>query len=527
MFSKVRMMLKTRGLLEESFDRGRPRRDLSNGLPLDLLRARLKGRPSRTLVRVVSHRVLTVLHLSLYFRGEEVYLPVEDLLLGGGLLLALHDASLDRLEVGRVAALCRAEKSLLLRGDEMRFRDFLHGGLNAESRLAMVERVMNSKKEKYLFRNDSVRGRRRGRILRARPFVGRNSTERGRNRPRTSFSSTKTVENHHNGRVGRQNQRPGRPRAPSQGGEEDAADAVKALLSLKADFVALVTKEVSTQGDLVRSLKANKDSDPQRVEDAVQRLLDLKARLPQEPSKKKKKKAPSAEQTNPSGQPSKSALKKAAKAAKKAEAKASKQGGNNNSNNVDAKNAPTPSSVAPRRRIAPIVARMVGHDQTTFGGDRLTISSTGQVVQGDKTIAKFLCRISPNCGLYENRATWDAREVAEIDSVLDDCVCRSPEELEAWLAKRTFLAADRLSLADIYAFSGLDESTSTPNVGRWRKLMKSTLSKFTGKTPEQEAEANFKGSVKPLEDAKVGKVVTRFPPEPSGFLHIGHVRRYF
>ncbi|CAH0551913.1 unnamed protein product [Brassicogethes aeneus] len=123
--------------------------------------------------------------------------------------------------------------------------------------------------------------------------------------------------------------------------------------------------------------------------------------------------------------------------------------------------------------------------------------------------------------------------------------------LNASLGPVTYLANDKLSIADFAVFATLhfnpkwqqmlkDKSAPT-NVQRWYIFMssqnfiqnvlkslpddvKSTLSATNEKSSNGPKTRAKEGKFVDLPGAEMGKVVVRFPPEASGYLHIGHAK---
>ncbi|CAN9506862.1 unnamed protein product [Ophioblennius macclurei] len=178
---------------------------------------------------------------------------------------------------------------------------------------------------------------------------------------------------------------------------------------------------------------------------------------------------------------------------------------------------------------------------------RLHISDSMQFNDAN-SICRYLARMAPTLGLYGA----NLMEQTEVDHWLEfsaQRLCEQPSleaslaELDKVLSLRTFLVGHGLTLADLSVWamlkehhglwSGLDQSF--PHVGRWFSFLSSqvpftavgskyltkkvTLSKFSLEEKKQDV-----GKFVDLPGAEMGKVVVRFPPEASGYLHIGHAK---
>ncbi|XP_077096243.1 bifunctional glutamate/proline--tRNA ligase [Siphateles boraxobius] len=182
-----------------------------------------------------------------------------------------------------------------------------------------------------------------------------------------------------------------------------------------------------------------------------------------------------------------------------------------------------------------------GKDTTLRVSDEVQFSDVN-------SITRYLARVAPALGLYGS----NMMEQTEVDHWLEFSARRlvgqsdlssALADLDKALALRTFLVGHGVTLADLCiwaALKGNGESqvkpSSYPHMCRWFSFLGSQVpfssvgSKWASKianskaTPVEKEKKQDLGKFVELPGAEMGKVIVRFPPEASGYLHIGHAK---
>ncbi|XP_077376307.1 bifunctional glutamate/proline--tRNA ligase isoform X2 [Festucalex cinctus] len=182
------------------------------------------------------------------------------------------------------------------------------------------------------------------------------------------------------------------------------------------------------------------------------------------------------------------------------------------------------------------------------GKDTLLHVSDGIQFNDANSISRYLARVAPALGLYGS----NLMEQTEVDHWLEFSarrLCGQPDlsaslaELDKALSLRTFLVGHALTLADMSVWAALKSHSAWPtkdktfsHVSRWFFFLSSQVpftaldNKYTSKKAPTRSNSVVKenkadlGKFVDLPGAEMGKVVVRFPPEASGYLHIGHAK---
>uniref|UniRef100_A0A493TWB5 Bifunctional glutamate/proline--tRNA ligase n=1 Tax=Anas platyrhynchos platyrhynchos TaxID=8840 RepID=A0A493TWB5_ANAPP len=238
----------------------------------------------------------------------------------------------------------------------------------------------------------------------------------------------------------------------------------------------------------------------------------------------------------------------------------------------DVTRVPAPPSWR-RRRPAPVPRRMAALSLTVAAGSAplgalLTVEHVKNdikisVEEGKETIlrvsenvsftdvnsiARYLARVASSAGLYGSNLL----EHTEVDHWLEFSATKlstasqflsAVQELNHCLSLRTYLVGNSLSLADLCVWAVLKDNNiwqeqlqkneAPIHVKRWygflevQQTFQSVGAKWVSSTPKIKMATEKKadvGKFVELPGAEMGKVIVRFPPEASGYLHIGHAK---
>uniref|UniRef100_A0A8C3HG23 Bifunctional glutamate/proline--tRNA ligase n=1 Tax=Chrysemys picta bellii TaxID=8478 RepID=A0A8C3HG23_CHRPI len=145
------------------------------------------------------------------------------------------------------------------------------------------------------------------------------------------------------------------------------------------------------------------------------------------------------------------------------------------------------------------------------------------------SIVRYLARVATSAGLYGSNLL----EHTEIDHWLEFSATKLSTgaqfgsallELNHCLSLRTYLVGNSLSLADLCVWAVLKginytvQNKAPVHMKRWYGFLEAQCA-FQSVEKKQDV-----GKFVELPGAEMGKVIVRFPPEASGYLHIGHAK---
>uniref|UniRef100_A0A670I103 Bifunctional glutamate/proline--tRNA ligase n=1 Tax=Podarcis muralis TaxID=64176 RepID=A0A670I103_PODMU len=166
------------------------------------------------------------------------------------------------------------------------------------------------------------------------------------------------------------------------------------------------------------------------------------------------------------------------------------------------------------------------------------------------SIARYLARIATSAGLYGSNLL----EHTEVDHWMEFSTTKlssstsfasAVQELNNCLSLRTYLVGNSLSLADFSVWATLKGNSAGQelllhgkapvHVKRWYNFLETqhvfqsvgsrwTVGAAIPKTKMVTEKKQDVGKFVELPGAEMGKVIVRFPPEASGYLHIGHAK---
>ncbi|ETE66668.1 Bifunctional aminoacyl-tRNA synthetase [Ophiophagus hannah] len=184
-----------------------------------------------------------------------------------------------------------------------------------------------------------------------------------------------------------------------------------------------------------------------------------------------------------------------------------------------------------------------GKETILWISDQVTFTDVNSIV-------RYLARIATSAGLYGSNLL----EHTEIDHWMEFSTTKlstptefalAIQELNNSLSLRTYLVGNCLSLADFSVWAALKgnniwqeqlpQNNGPVHVKRWYKFLEaqnsfqSVDSKWTAGDTVRKIKVTTEkkqdiGKFVDLPGSEMGKVIVRFPPEASGYLHIGHAK---